>query len=71
LAPFFKNEFFSPLHLPHKPANKLVLSIVAALYEMRMQLSDDGGVLQDWKDNQMTPCGWANIDCQDNKVIAM
>ncbi|CAD6341996.1 unnamed protein product [Miscanthus lutarioriparius] len=38
---------------------------------MRMQLSDDGGVLKDWKDNQMTPCYWANIDCQDNKVIAI
>ena len=38
---------------------------------MRMQLSDDGGVLKDWKDNQMTPCNWTNIDCQDNKVIAM
>ncbi|CAD6265278.1 unnamed protein product [Miscanthus lutarioriparius] len=44
---------------------------VAALYEMRMQLSDDGGVLKDWKDNQMTPCNWTNIDCQDNKVIAI
>ncbi|XP_066350819.1 LRR receptor kinase SERK2-like isoform X3 [Miscanthus floridulus] len=42
-----------------------------ALYEMRMQLSDDGGVLKDWKDNQMTPCNWTNIDCQDNKVIAI
>ncbi|OQU80603.1 hypothetical protein SORBI_3007G149700 [Sorghum bicolor] len=44
---------------------------VAALYEIRTQLSDKGGVLKDWKDNQMTPCGWAKINCQDNKVIAI
>jgi len=71
LAPFFKKENFLPCIYLTNPQINFVLSIVAALYEMRMQLSDDGGVLKDWKDNQMTPCYWANIDCQDNKVIAM
>ncbi|KAF8769455.1 hypothetical protein HU200_006486 [Digitaria exilis] len=44
---------------------------VTALYEIKMHLNDDGGVLKDWKDNQMTPCNWGNIICQDNKVIAI
>jgi hypothetical protein len=42
---------------------------VTALYEIKMHLIDDGGVLQDWKDNQMSPCNWRNVICQDNKVI--
>ncbi|KAL6653933.1 hypothetical protein ACP70R_007398 [Stipagrostis hirtigluma subsp. patula] len=41
---------------------------VEALYEMRMQLTDNRGVLNDWKDNQMSPCYWNNVICQDNKV---
>ncbi|KAF8704439.1 hypothetical protein HU200_031391 [Digitaria exilis] len=41
---------------------------VTALYEIKMNLSDDGGALKDWKDNQMTPCNWGNVICQDNKV---
>ncbi|XP_062182214.1 LRR receptor kinase SERK2-like [Phragmites australis] len=41
---------------------------VKALYEMRMQLNDNRGILKDWKDNQMSPCYWANVICQDTKV---
>jgi len=36
-----------------------------------MHLTDDNGVLNDWKDNQMAPCNWGNVKCQDNKVIAI
>ncbi|KAL6859127.1 hypothetical protein ACP4OV_018129 [Aristida adscensionis] len=43
-------------------------SQVTALYEMKMQLTDANGVLKDWKDNEMTPCDWDNVNCQDNKV---
>ncbi|CAL4999195.1 unnamed protein product [Urochloa decumbens] len=45
---------------------------VKALYEMRMQLNDDGGVLNEWKesnDNRMTPCSWPHVICQGNRVI--
>ncbi|CAO2191694.1 unnamed protein product [Urochloa humidicola] len=42
---------------------------VTALYEIRMRLNDDNGVLKDWKDNQITPCNWGNVFCQENKVI--
>ncbi|CAO2163114.1 unnamed protein product [Urochloa humidicola] len=41
---------------------------VKALYEMRMQLNDVGGVLNGWKDGQMNPCSWPHVTCQDNKV---
>ncbi|XP_034568326.1 uncharacterized protein [Setaria viridis] len=41
---------------------------VEALYEMRQQLIDNRGVLNDWKDNQMSPCYWDHVTCQDNKV---
>ncbi|CAL5012852.1 unnamed protein product [Urochloa decumbens] len=44
---------------------------VAALYEIRMHLNDDDGVLKDWKDNQITPCNWENVICQENKVISI
>ncbi|KAL6859126.1 hypothetical protein ACP4OV_018128 [Aristida adscensionis] len=46
-------------------------SQVTALYEMKMQLKDDNGALKDWKDNQMTPCDWGNVICQDNKVTSI
>jgi hypothetical protein len=36
-----------------------------------MNLSDSHGVLKDWKNNQMSPCYWVNINCQDNNVISM
>ncbi|CAO2173036.1 unnamed protein product [Urochloa humidicola] len=42
---------------------------VKALYEMRMQLYDGGGVLNEWKDNQTIPCFWPNVICQGNTVI--
>ncbi|AQK49132.1 putative LRR receptor-like serine/threonine-protein kinase [Zea mays] len=38
---------------------------------MRTQLGDKRGVLSDWKDNQMSPCYWANVNCQDNKVTTI
>ncbi|KAL6647494.1 hypothetical protein ACP70R_014931 [Stipagrostis hirtigluma subsp. patula] len=41
---------------------------VSALYEMRMQLTDEEGVLKDWKHDQMTPCSWEHVTCKDNKV---
>jgi hypothetical protein len=41
---------------------------VEALYEMRQLLIDNSGVLNDWKDNQMSPCYWDHVTCQDNKV---
>ena len=46
-------------------------STVTALYEIKMHLIDENDVLNDWKNNQMTPCGWGNVICQGNKVIAM
>ena len=67
----FLKEILLPCIYLTNPQINFVLSIVAALYEMRMQLSDDGGVLKDWKDDQTTLYDWANICCQDNKVIAM
>ncbi|TVU00519.1 hypothetical protein EJB05_54045 [Eragrostis curvula] len=48
-----------------------LLSVVEALYEMRMQLSDSRGILENWKNNQMSPCYWININCQDNNVISI
>jgi len=53
------------------PRNKTVLSAVEALVEMKMQLVDNRGVLSDWKDNQMSPCYWEYVNCQDNKVTTM
>ncbi|KAJ1276314.1 hypothetical protein BS78_05G205000 [Paspalum vaginatum] len=44
---------------------------VEALYEMRMNLNDNRGVLNDWKDNQMSPCYWDHVTCQDNKVTTI
>ncbi|TKW01642.1 hypothetical protein SEVIR_8G194400v4 [Setaria viridis] len=44
---------------------------VEALYEMRQQLIDNSGVLNDWKDNQMSPCYWDHVTCQDNKVTTI
>ncbi|KAG2579210.1 hypothetical protein PVAP13_6NG248500 [Panicum virgatum] len=44
---------------------------VTALYEIKMHLIDENDVLNDWKNNQMTPCGWGNVICQGNKVIAI
>ncbi|CAO2151152.1 unnamed protein product [Urochloa humidicola] len=44
---------------------------VEALYEMRQQLIDNSGVLNDWQDNQMSPCYWQHITCQDNKVTTI
>ncbi|WVZ50582.1 hypothetical protein U9M48_001823 [Paspalum notatum var. saurae] len=41
---------------------------VYALCEMKRNLNDNRGVLNDWKDNQMSPCYWDHVTCQDNKV---
>ncbi|KAJ1276312.1 hypothetical protein BS78_05G204800, partial [Paspalum vaginatum] len=41
------------------------------LYEMRRNLNDNRGVLNDWKDNQMSPCYWDHVTCQDNKVTTI
>nr|TKW01644.1 hypothetical protein SEVIR_8G194400v2 [Setaria viridis]TKW01645.1 hypothetical protein SEVIR_8G194400v2 [Setaria viridis] len=38
---------------------------------MRQQLIDNSGVLNDWKDNQMSPCYWDHVTCQDNKVTTI
>jgi len=46
-------------------------STVTALYKIKMHLTDDNGVLNGWKDNQMTPCDWEHVKCQDNKVTTM
>lgn len=33
---------------------------------------DNNGVLQDWNDNQVSPCYFRNINCdQDSNVIGM
>ncbi|CAN6372904.1 unnamed protein product, partial [Urochloa humidicola] len=45
--------------------------LVQALVEMRQQLIDNSGVLNDWKDNQMSPCYWNHVICQDNKVTSI
>ncbi|KAL6890137.1 hypothetical protein ACP4OV_008900 [Aristida adscensionis] len=42
---------------------------VEALYAMKMQLVDTRGVLNDWKDNQMSPCYWNTVICADNKKV--
>jgi len=57
---------------------------VQALYDMKMQLNDAHGVLNGWKDNQsygsslndwrnnqMSPCYWDHVICQDSKVTAI
>ncbi|CAN6363376.1 unnamed protein product [Urochloa humidicola] len=44
---------------------------VEALYEMRQQLIDNSGVLNGWEDNQMSPCYWEHVTCQDNKVTTI
>jgi len=58
---------------------------VQALYDVKMQLNDThgvlngwkdsqshGGVLNDWNYNQVNPCTWDHILCdQDNSVIAL
>ncbi|KAG2584307.1 LRR receptor kinase SERK2-like isoform X3 [Panicum virgatum] len=44
---------------------------VTALYEIKMHLTDENGVLNGWKDNQMTPCDWEHVKCQDNKVTTI
>jgi len=36
-----------------------------------MHLTDENGVLNGWKDNQMTPCDWEHVKCQDNKVTTI
>ncbi|RCV38979.1 hypothetical protein SETIT_8G186000v2 [Setaria italica] len=38
---------------------------------MRQQLIDNSGVLNYWKDNQMSPCYWDHVTCQDNKVTTI
>ncbi|KAL5204031.1 hypothetical protein ABZP36_008902 [Zizania latifolia] len=44
---------------------------VIALYEIRMQLNDSRGVLNGWNDNQVSPCYFISITCQDGKVTAI
>ncbi|KAI4963901.1 hypothetical protein ZWY2020_008696 [Hordeum vulgare] len=45
---------------------------VIALHEMRMMLTDSRGVLKDWNDNQVSPCYFDNVRCdQDGKVIGI
>ncbi|CAL4979969.1 unnamed protein product [Urochloa decumbens] len=44
---------------------------VQALVEMKMQLNDNDGVLNDWTDNQTSPCHWDHVTCQDNNVITI
>ncbi|KAJ1256142.1 hypothetical protein BS78_K079100 [Paspalum vaginatum] len=44
---------------------------VEALCEMKRNLNDNRGVLNDWKDNQMSPCYWDHVTCQDNKVTTI
>ncbi|KAF8673276.1 hypothetical protein HU200_048830 [Digitaria exilis] len=38
---------------------------------MKMDLNDNNDVLSDWKDNQMSPCYWDHVYCEDNKVITI
>ncbi|KAF8700218.1 hypothetical protein HU200_034596 [Digitaria exilis] len=38
---------------------------------MKMDLNDNNDVLGDWKDNQMSPCYWDHVTCEDNKVITI
>ncbi|KAF8772325.1 hypothetical protein HU200_005917 [Digitaria exilis] len=38
---------------------------------MKMDLNDNNDVLGDWKDNQMSPCYWDHVYCEDNKVITI
>ncbi|KAG2558666.1 hypothetical protein PVAP13_8NG283100 [Panicum virgatum] len=59
---------FNKKSLHDDPRNKTVLSAVEALYEMRQALNDNSGVLHDWNDNQMSPCYWDHVTCQDNIV---
>ncbi|KAM3207959.1 hypothetical protein ACQJBY_062937 [Aegilops geniculata] len=45
---------------------------VIALYEMRMMLTDSRGVLKDWNNNQVSPCYFDNVRCdQDGSVIGI
>nr|CAB3490278.1 unnamed protein product [Digitaria exilis]CAB3503005.1 unnamed protein product [Digitaria exilis] len=44
---------------------------VQALVDMKMDLNDNNDVLSDWKDNQMSPCYWDHVYCEDNKVITI
>ncbi|CAM0873951.1 unnamed protein product [Alopecurus aequalis] len=45
---------------------------VIALHEMRMMLTDSHGVLEDWNNNQASPCYFANVRCdQDGDVIGI
>ncbi|CAL4979967.1 unnamed protein product [Urochloa decumbens] len=36
---------------------------------MKQKLIDNNGVLNDWEDNQMSPCYWDHISCEDNKKV--
>ncbi|CAN6372918.1 unnamed protein product [Urochloa humidicola] len=44
---------------------------VQALVDMKKQLNDYRDVLSDWKDNQMSPCYWDHVTCQDNEITAI
>lgn len=45
---------------------------VTALHEIRMMLIDNRGVLGDWNENQLNPCVYSYIMCdQDNNVYAI
>lgn len=44
---------------------------VIALYEMKNQLNDSRDVLKEWRDNQVSPCYFPNVICQDNKVTGI
>ncbi|VAI83186.1 unnamed protein product [Triticum turgidum subsp. durum] len=45
---------------------------VIALYEMRMMLTDSRSVLKDWNNNQVSPCYFDNVRCdQDGSVIGI
>uniref|UniRef100_I1R1J5 Leucine-rich repeat-containing N-terminal plant-type domain-containing protein n=3 Tax=Oryza glaberrima TaxID=4538 RepID=I1R1J5_ORYGL len=43
-----------------------------ALYEIRTMLNDSRGVLNGWNNNQVSPCYFPSISCnQDQKVISI
>ncbi|KAF2911610.1 hypothetical protein DAI22_11g193200 [Oryza sativa Japonica Group] len=47
-------------------------SEVIALYEIRTMLNDSRGVLNGWNNNQVSPCYFPSISCnQDQKVISI
>jgi hypothetical protein len=40
-----------------------------ALYDMKQKLNVTGGQLSDWNQNQVNPCTWNSVICDNNNNV--